>query len=290
MKVDYAKHKIANLISINKIVTIHYYEFGKDFTYDGESHNFWEMVYVDKGRIEVCAGSRKFYLNQGEAAFHKPNEFHSVRGDNKSPADVFVISFVCSSAAMSYFKNKVISLPAGLKKYISSIIEESARTFDNMPITGAELKIKKDAPLGSQQLIRISLEELLILLIRSGTETENTRFFPTKESMENHLVSRMISVIEENIIEGVSSALLCNELNYSRAYLSKIFKNSTGYTIKEYELDLKIRIAKKIIRENSLNFTQISDYLKFDNPQYFSRVFKRVTGYTPSEYKKSVLK
>jgi len=289
MKVNYAKHKIANLISINRIVTIHYYEFGRDFEFEGESHNFWEMVYVDKGRVKINAGSRSFYLKQGEAAFHKPNEFHSISADKITSSDVFVISFVCSSSAMAFFRNKVLTVPGNLRKNISAILEESSRTFEMVPVTGASLTIKEDAPAGSQQLIRIYLEELLIMLMRGEREDESTGFFPSKERMENHLVSKMITIIEEKLVDGVSAETMALELNYSRAYLSKIFKNFTGHTVKEYELKLKIKLAKRLIRENSLNFTQISDRLKFDNPQYFSRVFKRVTGHTPSEYKKSVL-
>ena len=51
----YIKHQILNEIIINKIISIHYYEFSKTFKYDGESHDFWEMVYVDKGTINITA-------------------------------------------------------------------------------------------------------------------------------------------------------------------------------------------------------------------------------------------
>ena len=40
--------------------------------------------------------------------------------------------------------------------------------------------------------------------------------------------------------------------------------------------------------EENLTFSQISDALSFENPQYFSRVFKRVTGMTPTEFKVSL--
>ncbi len=289
MKLNYVKHKLANLISINKIVTIHQYEFGKDFHFEGESHNFWEMVYADKGRVRIKAGTREFFLESGEVCFHKPNEFHSISGDNITSSEVFVISFVCSSSAIDFFKNKHTRVPTALKKHISLIMEESKRTFELMPVTGISLNIKEDALPGGQQLIRIHLEEFLILLMRAESEEKNTRLFPTKESMENHIVAEMISVIEDNIYNRISVSDICERLNYSRAYLSKIFKNTTSYTILEYINNLKIKEAKRLIRENLYNFTQISDKLMFDNPHYFSRVFKRVTGHTPGEYKNSVL-
>jgi len=287
MKLNYIKHKIANLLSINKIVSIHYYELDKDFRYDGESHNFWEMVYVDSGAVEIKANDRLVYLKQGEVIFHKPNEFHTLCASEKNASNVFIISFVCSSDAMKFFKEKKMSIPSKLKKYISLIIEEYNETFLPMKADDIQLTIKENPLIGSQQMIRTYLEQLLIMLIRHEQDVRSLRVFPSKDSMENHLVSQIIHIIEENIKEKITIPQICEKLSYSRAYLSKIFKQTTDYTILEYILMLKIKEAKKLIREGNLNFTQISDRLSFENPHYFSRVFKRIANMTPGEYKNS---
>ena len=78
MKAVYVKHQIANLIPISKIVTIHYFEFEKDFVSSGESHDFWEFVYIDKGEAIVTEGKQKLILKQGEGYFHKPNSAQCV--------------------------------------------------------------------------------------------------------------------------------------------------------------------------------------------------------------------
>ncbi len=288
MELNYVKHKIANLITIHKIVTIHYYELDKDFSFAGESHDFWEMVYVDAGQVEISADNRVFQLKQGEIAFHKPKEFHTIKTDGKNAANVFVISFVCSSDAIRFFKGMVTVVPARLKKYIASIIAESEETFHLMNVDSTRLFMRENPPIGGQQLIRIHLEEFLILLMRSEQQVSGSRIFPTKESMENHLVTQMLQKIEDNIYHPLTTAEICSSMHYSRSYLSKIFKESSGYTLSEYSTLLKIREAKKLIREGRKNFTQISDMLAFDNPHYFSRVFKRITGMTPTAYKNSV--
>ncbi len=288
MKLNYIKHKIANLININKIVTIHYYELDKDFCYNGESHNFWEMVYVDSGTVEIDAGKTPITLNQGEVIFHKPNEFHTLKADRKTASNVFVISFVCSSDSMKFFNGKTMQVPQKLKKIISSIIEEYLETFVPMSYEDIKLEIKENPPIGSQQMIRTYLEQFLILLIRHAQDQRALRIFPSKESMENHLMSQIIQYIDENIYNEITIKQICSKFSYSRTYLSKIFKQTTDYTILEYILMKKIKEAKKLIREKNMNFTQISDKLSFDNPHYFSRVFKRVTNMTPSDYKKSI--
>ena len=74
--IQYKKNRIKNYISVSSVVTIHYFEFTKDYIYNGESHDFWEMVYVDKGEIIATAAEEDIILRQGEALFHKPMEFH----------------------------------------------------------------------------------------------------------------------------------------------------------------------------------------------------------------------
>ena len=288
MNLNYIKHKIANLININKIVSIHYYELDKDFCYDGESHNFWELVYVDSGTVEIKADQKLIILKQGQIIFHKPNEFHTLRANGKDAANVFVISFVCSSETMHFFNNQTMTVPAKLKKYISLIVEEYNETFFPMLQEDVQLTMKPNPPIGSQQMIKTYLEQFIILLIRNEQDKRNLRIFPSKESIENHLISEILKRIDENIYNNISIAQICEDLHFSRTYLSKIFKQETDYTISEYIILQKVKEAKRMIREKNMNFTQISDKLCFDNPHYFSRVFKRITNMTPSDYKKSL--
>ena len=64
---------------------MHYYEFDQTFHFKGEKHDFWEMIYVDKGSVEIQSDDDIIILNQGELAFHAPNEFHSVKAKDSSP-------------------------------------------------------------------------------------------------------------------------------------------------------------------------------------------------------------
>ncbi len=204
MKPNYTAQRLSNFINVNKIVTVHHYEFSKDFIFDGESHNFWEMVYIDKGQVKISADSREFYLKQGQITFHKPNEFHTISADGVNTADVFVISFVSTSSSMSFFKSKIINLPEKLKAKMFSLIQESLDAFETIDLSCLELKGKPNVPIGGQQMIRIHLEELLIMLIRQENNEEKPAFFPTKESMENHLVEHMIKLIDENVYKRIS--------------------------------------------------------------------------------------
>ena len=47
----YVKTKLQHSIDIDAIITLHYFEYMKDYVYDGESHDFWEFVFVDSGIV-----------------------------------------------------------------------------------------------------------------------------------------------------------------------------------------------------------------------------------------------
>ena len=289
MKPTYVKTKLNTVINISKIVTIHYYEFDRNFVYQGEKHDFWEMVYVDKGNVEIMRDEERIVLKQGEIVFHKPNEFHAIRAADSSP-NFFVVSFVCDSPAMVYFEKYHTMLDKTLKGFISSIIKESDCTYV-IPKNDTQLKKltkKENALIGGEQLIKTYLEQLLIFLIRGITGRDVLGIFPTKESMESHIVVDIKKYISSNLEDSIRVCDICRRFGYSKSYISKIFREQTGETLSSYGIRKRIECARMLIREGNLNFAQISAKLNFDNPQYFSRVFKRVTGMTPSEFKRSL--
>ena len=289
MKAVYVKTQLKSVINISRIVTIHYYEFDRNFVFEGESHDFWEMVYVDRGCVKILRDGEEITLSQGEIVFHRPNEFHAIRAHESSP-NFFVVSFVSDAGAMRYFERYHTTLDKTLTPFISAVIDEAESTYE-IPKNDPHLRklVKRtDAPIGGEQLIKTYLEQLLVLLIRNITKEEKTALFPSKQSMENHLVVAIKQLAEEKCEESFRVGDLCASLGYSESYLSKLFRVQTGDTIAAYAVKVKIRRAKRLIREGLFNFSEISDRLHFDNPQYFSRVFKRVTGMTPTEFKSTL--
>ena len=106
----YSSQNKKNVINIEKFNSIYYFEFGKDFTHTPESHNFWEMVYVDNGRINAISDGKGFMLEQGQVIFHEPMEVHAHISDKHVANNMMVISFTTQSENMDFFKNKNLPL------------------------------------------------------------------------------------------------------------------------------------------------------------------------------------
>ncbi len=285
-------------ISINKIYSIHYFEYMSDFSFEGETHDFWEFLCVDKGEVNVTAGSETTTLKRGDIAFHQPNEFHSVQATGKIAPNLVVISFHCEDEAMAFFCGKTLKIDETERNILANIIIEARRCFDcrlddpylqNMPR-------KRPDMFGAEQLICLYLEHLLIHLIRRysnplALQKEIAKAeIPksTKSKSDAEIFSRVTDYLALRIAAAVSIEQICRDNLVGRSQLQKIFKERCGMGIIEYFTLLKINAAKEMIRTGHLNFTQISEQLGYSSIHYFSRQFKKSTGMTPSEYALSI--
>ena len=276
MVVSYKKTRPKTLFYIPEIVTIHYYELDKSFVFDGEEHDFWEMVYVDKGAVEIRADDKTLVLNQGEILFHKPHEFHAIRAFRSNP-DFFVISFVCRSPAMKLFEGYRAALSQSLRPFVSSIITEARNSFHipNNDVTLLKLRRRSQAKEGGEQLIKTYLEQLLILLARAILDQQENSVSPVQESMETQLVSTIKSHIQNNLGRKIVMEELAAVTGYSTSYISRIFRQQCGTTIGKYITAKKITYAKELIRNHTYNVAQIADMLAFDTPSILPVPSKR---------------
>ena len=71
---DYIRTQLDAPLKVDGIYTIHYFEYTKDFSYSGEFHNFWEIVYADKQRVVITADATELTLEAGQLYIHRPNE------------------------------------------------------------------------------------------------------------------------------------------------------------------------------------------------------------------------
>ena len=59
-------------VTINRIISVHYFQYMSDFSFPGESHDFWELVCVDRGEIDAFAGDRRLTLKREIFCFTSP--------------------------------------------------------------------------------------------------------------------------------------------------------------------------------------------------------------------------
>lgn len=288
---EYSFTRLKDRIVVNRIVTVHYFEYGKEYEFCGESHDFWEFVYVDKGEMLIRADEKWFKMKRGQIVFHKPLEYHNVKSDGVVAPNTVIVAFECKSKAMSFFKNKILNVTDEERKMLANVVREATKSFSS-PLGDPFLKkldrYNEEQLFASEQMLKLNLEQFLISLYRNNT-TKTVKSTPImKQNMENDIVSEIIGYMQKNIKNKITLDEVSAFANMSKTSLKETFRKKTGKGVISYFTDMKIEYAKTLIREDTYNFTQIAEILGYDSIHYFSRQFKKITNMTPGEYSRSV--
>lgn len=283
-------------IVIDSIITVHYFEYTRDFVFKGEQHDFWEFLYVDNGKISVCQDDIWYTLSSGEIIFHKPNEFHAIRSAGKEAINLVAISFTSDSPAMQFFENRTGFLDKSEKQYISLLIQEAKNAFSTPLHEPAIEQVlpRNDASFGAQQMILLYLELFLVSFYRNRYHEEDQSIgshaaeFPLLETERDSRFHHICHYMQFRVCERLTVADLTKHFSVSRSMLQALFHEKTGSGIMECFTQMKIKRAKEMIRGGQMNLTEIAYFLSYSSLPCFSKQFKKVTGMSPLAYASSV--
>ena len=293
MKKVYLMHPLEDAATVTQIYTIYYLEFTTNYCSPGESHDFWELNYADKATIFVSCDGTEYRLEEGELILLPPNLHHRLRSDGDAPSNAFIVSFDAKSTALELLGCTVMTATPAIRELMKAVVQEGKRAFQlPLPRPTSEapqvkLKDRDDAPLGSQQIIRLRLEEMLIHILRESTKGE-ARIFTSKAKFDDCIAGRVMSILERERFGPLRLDALTTELGYGKTYLSGIFKKVYGAGIMETHAQLRLQEAKYLLREDALTVAEIADRLGFSSPQYFSRFFSQREGMSPARFSQSI--
>ncbi len=290
---EYIHTVMERAVSIQSVVSVHYYEYPIDFSFAGEVHDFWEIVYADKGEAIITAGNRELELPAGSLFLHKPMEYHNIRCGPSGTVNSFIMSFSSDCPELYGLAGQPIVCTERERERMAEIVVEAKGAFSSPlgDVIVPQLKRREDAPFGSEQMVQTYLEQILIDLIRRHRRQqprEPMLLRAMQESKGDTLLQGVCTYLERHVADNVTMEELCREFSVSKSTLQKLFQNRVGYGVSRYYQELKISRAKILMREKRHNFTEIAQMLGYSSVHYFSRHFKQIAGMTPSEYMTSL--
>ena len=98
-------------------------------------------------------------------------------------------------------------------------------------------------------------------------------------------VKNVISYIQLKYAEPVKIDKIAYSLGLNRSYLTRLFKDATGYSLQEYLLTYRMKMAVKLLADNSLSIAQVAANVGYTDTFTFSKAFKRHFGKSPSDYR-----
>lgn len=257
------------LFNIVKYRSSFVYSWDQSFSYNGEKHDFWEIVFVEKGSVIVTEEDRIYILEENQLILHAPMEFHRIRSAPHSSPTVRVMSFEASG-----------SLPEELKNGIFTLCEEEANDFRySFNIARGVYKSLSASGLDFEEsACRIKAFLLRIAKNKSGL---------TEYSSETALAYRKAaSYMAENVKSNLTVKEIADKNYISQSYLKYLFKKHAGTSPKQYYNHLQIQHAKERL-SNGDSISEIAEDMNFSSVNYFFFFYKKHTGATPLQHKNS---
>ncbi len=234
-------------------------------------HDFYEI-------IAMVDGDRRFFI-------HK--DIYRCQ-----PGDILLIPPGCTHRAATisetyeryllYFREGFIREKVLLSCFQAPHLQVSQRRFKLVADLLDEIRYEIERQDEySDIIVKANTQKLLMMLCRYS-ESPSVREF---ETLDKNIQAAAI-FIRAHYREHITLQMIADASFLSPSYLSKRFKDVTGFGISEYINGVRIREAELLLSGTTKSIVEIADQCGFNDPNYFGDAFKKVIGCSPSQYRK----
>ena len=259
--------QIFNQFTIDGFYSAFEFYWSDDFAFSGESHNFWEVVFVEEGDVEVTEDENVYVLGAGNIIFHAPMEFHRIKSLPECTPSGFILSFKASGDLPQVLSDGVFTLdPKQMSEY-KTICDKAFHFYNN-----------DRSPTDGQELAAL----FSLFLINLGAKKASPADSMSQSAIEYR---KIVSYMFDNLKRNLTLADIATENNVSISYIKLLFSNYAGISPKCYFNQMRVRRATELL-SSGLSVTEVSDIMNFSSPNYFSAFYKKHTGLSPSVLQK----
>lgn len=270
----------------HKIFEIHIEEL-ESWEQRVHKHNFFEIVYIEKGHGFQCINQHEFEYQAGNVFLLPPLDCHSFK--IQEPSRFYFIRFTDHY----FFKNndltdynawfdQIAYILANYNKVPGDIIaSERERQFiiDNIKFIHQEYLLSDNR---SETIITGAMTSILNILARSIEK----KYVGKANEIDNRF-GEILRYINTNIVcsEKLRIPVLADKFGISKSYFSEYFKKQAGISLANYLLKSKLRIAETKVLHTDLSLKEIAYQLNFTDSSHLARTFKKMYGMTVKEFK-----
>ena len=234
-----------------------------------------EIVVLIKGNQTYTVGGKTYPVSGGNVFISFPGEEHSSGGEPQNVSEIYWVQVDLETAEgfLGLYPPWEDQLRNRLGKLSQRVLycgEELCRCMaDSFWNTASSDPCRQEY--GRSQLV--SFFYGIILQEKAGMLSLSDE------------IGAAVTYIRQNIREDIPLETLAECAGLSLSRFKARFKKETGMTPREYINQLKIREAKRMLRENQ-SVTRVALDLGFGSSNYFAVLFKKITLYSPSQYQK----
>jgi transcriptional regulator GlxA family with amidase domain len=125
-------------------------------------------------------------------------------------------------------------------------------------------------------------------LFNEWTEKLSMKLDDLKENLpfRDKRIRKAIEMLEEKFHEPIKVGDIADEVGLSEAALMRLFQKTTNKTMIEYLTEIRMKHAKRMLRETTDTVEGIAYSCGYTSNRYFSMAFRRCEGITPGEFRK----
>jgi AraC-like DNA-binding protein len=240
----------------------------------------YEISYIISGKGWYSTDSKKYNLEAGDIYVGLPGQVHEGKADTLDPFRYFYMGFMFNNSDSD--GNSFTHIERMLKNLSCPVIKDK---FDIQTHFLNVLKEMKNVTQYSHMMVQTYIAQIIIIMYRNFfSEWDfSYRIVKEKESTKD-VVYNAINYIDRNLMNIKELGQIAQELRYSYSYLSHIFSEETGLTLRDYYAQKRLVKTIELLKSGEYNITQIAEMLNYQSIYSFSKAFKKSVGISPTEY------
>lgn len=260
-------------MKLEKLYTFFYQESSNNFFFRGESHDPFELVYVDKGVLHNVINGTDYPLEQGSLIIINSNAWHIQHSANS--VCFMTLAFTIKDGALPESAvNRVFVPNTQMKQLIRQMIAE-----------------RENQELYFHDCLESLLQMLLIQIARhiNSSDALTTKPpLPSTERASKDVLDRAINVVTSNISKRLTLEELAAESFVSVSHLIKVFNAQLGMSPGKYINRMRLEECKRMLRETPMQISEVSKRMGYSSVQQFSKQFRHYFDISPTEYLKMI--
>ncbi len=251
-------------------------------------HNEYEIYYLASGERYYFIEKQTYYIKKGTLVFIDRNQIHKTVMANTTYHDriLMLLSEDALDAIFNLYDN--IDIRSFFAKN-SGVIElnELGQTYLENLISDITTELRGKHT-GFEFVMKAKIAELIIFAYRCQTGENAKMQAETIHSEKYRKINEIAEYITHNYQHNISLADIAQRFYISKSYLSRIYKEVTGFTVNEYINIVRIKKAQQMLESTDYSITQIAEQIGYDSITYFEKVFKKYIEQSPLKYRKKL--
>lgn len=247
-------------------------------------HNCYELYYLYSGERYYFIKNKTYHVTRGNLILIKDYDIHCTTNCAKHGYDRMLINF--KKEFMEGLLDSVndIDLFECFKKDVHIIrLDPQEQHFIEQLLRSMHNEFKNEAT-GYLTYLKTALIQLLTFTNRHNDQLVESN---TKYANSTHkTISEITGYINSNYTCKLSLSTISAQFFISPYYLSRTFKNVTGYSFIDYLNYVRIKEAQKLLRRTDLTIAEIAESVGYTSSTHFGRTFRKITGMSPLSYRK----